>query len=155
MNLIRRENRATPATLAPTFEPFGLMRHFLRWDPFRDLDFNMDLQTAFTPSFDIRETPEAYVFEADLPGIKREDVDINLTGNRITLTGKREAQARKEGDNCFMMERSYGSFTRSFNLPDGVDPAKVTADLKDGVLTLVLSKIPEVKPKRIEIKVDQ
>ena len=54
------------------------MRNFLRWDPFRDLDFNLDLQTAFTPSFDIRETPEAYVFEADLPGIHREDVEIKL-----------------------------------------------------------------------------
>ena len=153
MNLIRREQRQTPATLAPAFEPFGLMRNFLRWDPFRDLDFNLDLQTAFTPSFDIRETPEAYVFEADLPGIKREDLDINLTGNRITITGKREARVKKEGENLFMMERSQGSFTRSFNLPDGVDAGRVNAELKDGVLTLTLAKVPEVQPKRIQIKV--
>ena len=154
MNLIRRENRTAPVT-TPTLEPFGLMRNFLRWDPFRDLDFNLDLQSAFTPSFDIRETPEAYVFEADLPGIRREEVDINLTGNRITITGKREAKARKEGENFFMQERSYGSFTRSFNLPDGVDGGRVTADLKDGVLTLVLPKVPEVQPKKIEIKIDR
>jgi len=152
MNLIRRENRTTPTALAPSLEPFGLMRNFLRWDPFRDLDFNMDLQTAFTPSFDIRETPEAYVFEADMPGIQREDVEINLTGNRITLTGKREAKARKEGENAFMLERSFGSFSRSFNLPDGVDPGRVSADLKDGVLTLTLPKVPEVQPKKIEIR---
>ncbi len=153
MNLIRRENRTTPTAIAPAFEPLGLMRNFLRWDPFRDLDFNLDLQTAFTPSFDIRETPEAYVFEADMPGIRREDLDINLTGNRITLTGRREAQARKEGENYFMQERSYGSFSRSFNLPDGVDPGKVTADLKDGVLTLSLPKVPEVQPRKIEVKI--
>jgi HSP20 family protein len=152
MNLIRRENRTTPATLVPTLEPFGLMRNLLRWDPFRELDYNMDLQTAFTPSFDIRETPEAYVFEADLPGIRREDVDINLTGNRLTVTGKREAKARKEGENFFMQERSYGSFSRSFNLPEGVDATAVNAEFKDGVLTVQLPKVPEVKPRKIEIK---
>ncbi len=150
MNLIQRENRNLP--VSPAFEPIGLMRNLLRWDPFRDLDFNQDLQTAFTPSFDIRETPEAYVFEADMPGIRREDVDISLTGNRITVTGKREATSRKEGENVFMLERSHGSFTRSFNLPEGVDGGRVAAELKDGVLTLQLPKIPEVQPKKIEIK---
>ena len=80
--LIRRENRTTPATFTPAFEPFGLMRNLLRWDPFRELDYGFDVQSPFTPSFDIRETPEAYVFEADMPGIKREDLDLNLTGNR-------------------------------------------------------------------------
>jgi HSP20 family protein len=153
MNLIRRENRTTPSTATPTLESFGLMRNFLRWDPFRDLDFNLDLQTAFTPSFDIRETPEAYVFEADMPGIRKEDLDINLTGNRISITGRREAKEKKEGENFFMLERSHGSFTRSFNLPDGVDPGKVSADLKEGVLTLVVPKMPEVQPKKIQIKV--
>lgn len=150
MNLIRRESR--PAA-TPTLEPFGLMRNFLRWDPFRDLDFNLDLQTAFTPSFDIKETPDAYVFEADMPGIRREDLEINLTGNRLTITGKRDAQPRIEGEHHFMLERSFGSFSRTFNLPEGVDAGKVTADLKDGVLTLALHKVPEVKPRKIEISV--
>jgi HSP20 family protein len=154
MNLIRRDNRTTPATL-PALEPFGLMRNFLRWDPFRDLDFNLDLQTSFSPSFDIRETPTAYVFEADLPGIRREDVEINLTGNRVTITGKREAKAHAEGENVFMQERSNGSFMRSFNLPEGVDAGHVAADLKDGVLTLTLPKVPEVQPRKIEIKLDR
>ena len=149
--LIRRENRTTPATFTPAFEPFGLMRNLLRWDPFRELDYGFDVQSPFTPSFDIRETPEAYVFEADMPGIKREDLDLNLTGNRITITGRREARERREGENLFISERSHGSFTRSFNLPDGVDGAKVSAELKDGVLTLTLAKVPEVQPKRIQI----
>lgn len=152
MNLIRREPHTATATLSPAFEPFGLMRNFLRWDPFRDLDFNVDLQAAFTPSFDVRETPEAYVFEADLPGIKREDLDINLTGNRLAISGKREARAKQENESCFMMERSYGSFTRSFNLPDGVNVADVRADLKDGVLTVSLPKTPEVQPRKITIQ---
>lgn len=152
MNLIRREPHTATATLSPAFEPFGLMRNFLRWDPFRDLDFNVDLQAAFTPSFDVRETPEAYVFEADLPGIKREDLDINLTGNRLAISGKREARLKQENESCFMMERSYGSFTRSFNLPDGVNVADVRADLKDGVLTVSLPKTPEVQPRKITIQ---
>jgi HSP20 family protein len=153
MNLIRRESR-TPSVTLPTsaLEPFGLMRNFLRWDPFREVDFNMDLQAAFTPSFDVRETPEAYVFEADLPGIKREDLDINLTGNRLSITGKREAQARKEQESAFILERSFGSFSRTFNLPDGVNSGNVTADLKDGVLTLTLPKVPEVQPRKITIQ---
>jgi len=149
--LIRRENRTTPASFTPALEPFGLMRNLLRWDPFRELDYGFDVQSSFTPSFDIRETPEAYVFEADMPGIKREDLDLNLTGNRITITGRRDARERREGENLFIAERSHGSFTRSFNLPDGVDGAKVSAELKDGVLTLTLAKVPEVQPKRIQI----
>jgi HSP20 family protein len=153
MNLIRRENR-NPVALPTTFEPFGLMRNFLRWDPFRDAEYNLDLQSAFTPSFDIRETPESYLFEADMPGIRREDLDINLTGNRLTLTGKREARTRKDNETCFIAERSYGSFSRAFSLPDGVDPGKVSADLKDGVLTLIIPKVPEVQPRKIEIKLN-
>jgi HSP20 family protein len=152
MNLIRRENRTPSATLIPAFEPDRFMRNFLRWDPFRDLDFNMDLQAAFTPSFDIRETPGAYVFEADLPGIKRENVDISLTGNRLAITGKREPQERRENETCFMQERSYGAFTRTFNLPDGVDGSRVAADLQDGVLTVTLPKVPEVQPRKITVK---
>jgi HSP20 family protein len=117
------------------------------------MEYNLDLQSAFTPSFDIRETPEAYLFEADMPGIRREELDINLTGNRLTVTGKREIKPRKEGETCFIAERSFGSFSRSFSLPDGVDPGKVSADLKEGVLTLLIPKVPEVQPRKIEIQI--
>ena len=127
------------------------MRNFLRWDPFRDLDFNLDLQTAFTPSFDIRETSEGYVFEADMPGIKEEDLDLHLAGNRLTVTGKRESASRRESDTFFTMERSFGSFSRSFNLPDGVDGTKVQAELNNGVLTLRLPKLPEVQNRKIHL----
>ena len=151
MTLIKHEPRTFASTMTPAMEPFGLMRNLLRWDPFRDLDFNLDKASAFTPSFDIRELPEAYLFEADLPGIRQEDLDLNLAGNRLTVTGKREASGQREGENVFTLERSFGCFCRSFNLPEGVDPQAIKAVLKDGVLTLTLPKSPEVQPKRIQV----
>ena len=151
MNLMSREPRTLASTIAPGLEPFGMMRNLLRWDPFRDLDFNIDTQSTFTPSFDIRETPEAYLFEADLPGIKLENLDLNLTGNRMTVTGKRESSTRREGEAFFTTERSFGCFCRSFNLPEGVDPSAIKAELQDGVLTLTLPKSPEVQPKKISV----
>ena len=151
MNLIRREPRMNPTFATPTLEPFGLVRNLLRWDPFRDQDGNLDFQSSFLPSFDIQETPGAYVFDADIPGIKQEDLDINLIGNRLTVSGKREAQSRKDGDTFFTMERSFGSFSRSFSLPEGVDATQVKAELRDGVLSVTLPKVPEVQPKKIAI----
>ena len=150
MKLIHRESRNPAAGMAPGLEPFAMMRHLMRWDPFRDMDF-ADAQPTFTPSFDIRETPEAYVFEADLPGISRKDLDLNLTGNRLTVTGKRECGTRAEDENVYTMERSFGCFCRSFNLPEGVDPDRIQADLKEGVLTLNLPKVPEAQARKITI----
>ena len=153
MTLLRREsNLNSPAAAgASSMEPFGLMRNLLRWDPFRDMDRNLEFQSSFLPSFDIQEGPQAYVFEADIPGIKQDDLDINLTGNRLTVAGKREAKERKEGDCYFTMERSFGAFSRTFTLPEGVDGTKVKAELQDGVLTLTIPKVPEVQPKKISI----
>ncbi|MGA2079587.1 MAG: HSP20 family small heat-shock protein [Holophaga sp.] len=108
-------------------------------------------QPAFIPSFDIRETPDAYVFEADMPGIQLEDLEINLTGNRLTVHGKRESTAQREEGNFFTMERSFGVFTRFFNLPDGADPSRIKADLENGVLTIAIPKTPEVQPRKISV----
>jgi HSP20 family protein len=149
MNLIRREPR-TPAYGA-SIEPFGLMRNLMRWDPFRDMEFP-ELQSAYLPSFDIKETAKGYVFIADLPGVKQEDLDINLTGNRLTITGKRESEERKDGENFFATERSFGNFSRTFSLPEGVDPNAVSAEMKNGVLTLTVPKVPEIQPKKITIQ---
>ena len=150
MKLMQRDPRTMATGVAPGFEPFALMRNLMRWDPFRDLDGSADSQ-AFTPSFDIRESPEAYVFEADLPGIGQDDLELNLTGCRLTITGRRECPGRAEGENFHAMERSFGCFCRSFNLPEGVDPGGIKAELRNGVLTLTLPKTPEVQPKRISV----
>jgi len=150
MKLLHREPRNPAVGMAPALEPFALMRNLMRWDPFRDMD-SSDPQASFTPSFDIRETPEAYVFEADLPGIGQKDLDVNLTGNRLTVTGKRECGTRAEGENIYTMERSFGCFCRSFNLPEGVDADRIKGELKEGVLTLNLPKVPEAQPKKISV----
>jgi len=149
MNLIHRDHR-TPA-FGATLEPFGLMRNFMRWDPFRDIEFP-EVQGAYLPSFDVKETAKGYVFTADLPGVKLEDLDINLTGNRLTVNGRRESEERKEGENFFATERSFGSFSRTFSLPEGVDPNGVGAELRNGVLTLTVPKMPEIQPKKITIQ---
>jgi HSP20 family protein len=148
MNLIRRGTR-TPA-IGTDLEPFSLMRDFMRWAPFRDTDLGTEM-SAFVPSFDIKETGDAYVFAADLPGVQKEDLDINLTGSRLTIAGKRESEAHKEGENYFASERSFGHFSRVFTLPEGVDAAGVKAEMKDGVLTLTIPKVPEIQPRQITI----
>ena len=79
-------------------------------------------------------------------------MDVSLSGNRLTVSGKREEEQRNEEENYFCCERSYGSFTRSFTLPDGIDTKKLDAELKDGVLTVTLPKAPEAKPQRVQIK---
>ncbi len=149
-NLIRRnEGRAMePSRL---LDPFELMRDLMGWDPFRELAGGTARGLAFVPSFEVKETKDGYVFKADLPGIKEKDLDISLTGNRLTVSGNREEERKEEEERFFTYERSYGAFSRSFTLPDGVDPDHVQAELKDGVLTLSIAKKPEVKAKRIEL----
>ena len=109
-------------------------------------------EAPFTPTFEVFERKDAYVFKGDLPGVKQEDLEITLTENRLTVAGKREAEERKEGERFYAYERTYGAFTRTFTLPEGVDSEHVAADLKDGVLSLVIPKKPEVLPKKITVK---
>ena len=80
------------------------------------------------------------------------ELDVTVTGNRLTISGKREAEKREQTDTYYTYERSYGDFNRSFTLPDGVDMTSVYADLKDGVLTLSIKKAPEAQPKKIPVQ---
>jgi HSP20 family protein len=126
----------------------------LRWDPFREMApyWATSDVAAFQPAFEVKETKEAYVFKADLPGVKEQDLDITRTGNRLTVSGKREAEKEDKTDTYYAYERSYGSFARTFTLPDGIDADHVRADLQDGVLSLVVPKTPEAQPKKISLK---
>lgn len=151
MNLIRtRENRTLPVQ-TNVFEPFRLMRDFMRWDPYREFGFAGEQASTFLPSFDVKETTDAYQFTADMPGIRKEDLDIQLAGNRLTISGKRESEGAREEGRVYAQERSFGTFTRSFTLPEEVESAKVAAELRDGVLHLMVPKSPEVRPRRIDI----
>ncbi len=150
-SLIRRND---PVAIEPSRlpDPFEMMRELMRWDPFRELGAFGARSVSFAPAFEVKESKDGYTFKADLPGIREKDLDISLTGNRITVSGKREEEKREEADRYFACERSYGSFTRSFTLPEGVDPESVQAELKDGVLTLTIGKKPEVKARKVELK---
>ena len=153
MNIIRRREPA-PANLpvAAEWEPFRAMREMMRWDPFREMSpLFAGEKGMFIPDVDVKETPEAYTFKADVPGLKEKDIEVSFTGNRLTLSGKREEERREEKATYFASERMYGSFTRTFTLPAGTDAEHAAADLKDGVLTITVPKVPEVQPKKIPV----
>jgi HSP20 family protein len=109
------------------------------------------LRSSFSPMVEVKETKEAFVFCADLPGLKEEDVEIAVTGNRISITGTRSEEERREDDRYYAYERSYGSFSRAFTLPNSADLENVNAELKNGVLRVTVPKKPEVQPRRIAI----
>lgn len=153
VSIHKESPKPVAAPPAREWDPFRTMRELLRWEPFGEMAPRwLGEEVGFNAAFEVKETKEAFVFKADLPGIKSEDLDVKLTQNRLTVTGKREAERSEKGDTFYMFERSYGSFTRSFTLPEGVDAEKVDADLKDGVLTVTVPKKPEVQPKQINVK---
>lgn len=128
-----------------------MMRDLLRWDPLGMPAFETARVAAFSPDFEIRETKEAYVFRADLPGVEENALDISVTEDRLTVSGSREAEEEKETEAWHARERSYGSFTRAFALPDGVDVDAAAAGLKNGVLTITLPKKAAAKPRKLDL----
>lgn len=143
----------------------------VRYDPFRDLRslqdevnrlFSTNLSRTFgdegiargawMPNVDIYENKEQIVLEAELPGMNREDFDLSIENNIITLRGERRFEKKDDGDNYHRVERAYGTFTRSFTLPQTVSAEGATAEYKNGVLRVTLPKREEVKARRIEIK---
>ncbi len=145
----------------------------IRYDPFRDLRtlqeevnrlFTGNAARAFaeegiargswSPNVDIFENKDQIVLEAELPGMKRDDFDLSVENNVITLRGERQFEKRDETDNYHRVERAYGSFTRSFTLPNTVSAEGATADYRNGVLRVTLPKREETKARRIEIKAD-
>jgi HSP20 family protein len=106
--------------------------------------------TGFTPVLDVRETEDAYLVMVDLPGVKSEDVNIEVTDQLLTISGSRVPVATGEAQ---LTERPYGSFVRTLTLPKGVDSDEIKADYKDGVLELHVPKPAESKPKKIAITI--
>lgn len=134
-------------------DPFRLVRDLLRWEPFEPTAAVPPLAgELYRPAFDVKETKDGYVFYADLPGVREQDLEIQVNGNRLSVSGKREGEARVEGETWFARERGHGAFQRHFVLPDDADPGAIDAQLKDGVLTLAVSKRAETRPRKIEIR---
>ena len=106
----------------------------------------------FMPPVDIRETPDALILQAELPGLNKADVRITLENQVLTLSGERTFQKEVQEQNLHRVERSYGTFSRSFMLPANVETDKVQANFQDGVLTVTLPKVEKAKPRQIEIR---
>ena len=150
-NIIRRGER--PLRASDEWEPLRRMRELLSWDPFGEMTPSTGFEGAeFQPRFEVKETKDSYVFKADLPGVQEKDIDISLTGNRLIVSGKRECEERTDDERFYAYECSYGSFTRAFTLPEGIDVEHVNADMQNGVLVLTVPKKPEAQPRKISLK---
>ena len=151
-NLIRRSEQQRETMPQRTWEPSRLIRELMGWDPFAEMLPTLGGEVGFTPRFEVKETKDAYVFKADLPGIDEKDVDIQLTGMRLTVSGTREAEEKHENERYYAFERSYGTFSRSFTLPEGADVDRAEGEMKHGVLTISVPKKPEHQPRKISLK---
>jgi len=110
------------------------------------------LEEAWIPAVDVSETGDKITVKAEIPGMEAKDIEISMVGDTLTIKGEKKVEREEKEENYHMVERSYGSFSRAMKLPAVVDADKVEATYKNGVLTVVLPKKEEVKPKAIEIK---
>jgi HSP20 family protein len=145
------------------------MLNINRWNPAREFEamsremdrmVNEALAPAkrgnfFTPAFDLSETQQEYVVEAELPGVKAEDVKLTLDNGVLTISGEARQERRTEEQSYHRIERSYGSFRRSLSLPRTVKADAISAELKDGVLTVRIPKAEEAQPRQIPVGTSQ
>jgi len=138
----------------------------VRFDPFRDItSFRDDINRLFartlgeglsasqtwTPAVDVFETKDAVTLKAELPGLTVDDVDVEIDDNVLTVSGERTFQDTVEEGRFYRVERSYGRFSRSLTLPQGIKADEVTATFKDGILEVTVPKAEEVKPRKVAI----
>ena len=146
------------------------MRAIARWEPFRGVSalqdqvnrlFNEGFErageesslSAWAPAVDIYETEHELVVKADLPEVDPKDLDIRVENNLLTIRGERKFEKKVSEENYLRVERSYGSFARSFTLANTVNPDAIKAEYQNGVLTLSIPKREEAKPKQIKVNV--
>lgn len=147
-----------------------------RWDPFRELGLESAFRdwgtvgsplsrlvgdlfaerpshvSAVAPAVDIVETNDEYVVTAEVPGVKKNDLTLEVHEGVLTIRGEKRSQRDEESEKGRWLERSYGTFSRSFSLPSDADPDRISASFEDGVLTVRLPKTPEAKPRTIHIR---
>lgn len=132
------------------------------WDPLRDLRawqerlerLSAPHPDSWAPPIDVYETPDRYIISAEVPGLGRDQVDLSIDDNRITIRGHRPERPPAGGDvtHYHQIERGHGPFARTFEFAEKIDPDGVSADLHDGVLTILLPKAPAPPPRRIEVR---
>jgi HSP20 family protein len=143
--------------LVTRYNPYNEVRK--SFDLLNTLMHNLDpveesVISSFVPKVNTREGEDAYYVELDLPGIKKEDIEITTEDNILTISGERKMKEEVKEEDYYKVESSYGKFSRSFTLPEKIDVEKIHAESKNGVLEVVIPKLKEeeTKPKKIEIK---
>lgn len=151
-------------------DPFRKMR---QWEPLHELEEMSEKMNRFfgqigragngekealttvdwAPSVDISETEKEYIIKAELPEVKKEEVKVSVEEGVLTIQGERKQEKEEKGKKFHRIERSYGSFMRSFSIPDDADEAAVSAEFKEGILSVRLGKSEKAKPKSVEVKV--
>jgi len=154
MSLVRwnpaREIAAWPSDL------FGMQREMNRMfnNIFRQSEDGEDYAlTGWAPAVDIAEQEDEFTVKVELPGVSKDDVKITVESNILTVRGEKKQEKETKKENYHRVERSYGSFQRSFTLPTAIINEKIDAAFKDGILTVRVPKAEEAKPKQIEVKV--
>ena len=143
----------------------------VRWQPTALFDLRNDMNRVFDtfrsngptseapslakwrPAVDIAENDNEYIINADLPGINREDLGVTVDDGRLTLRGERRQVSEENNESVHRVERVYGTFTRTFDLPGAVNADRIEATYRDGVLKVTVPKAEEAKPKQIEVKI--
>ncbi|RME93215.1 MAG: Hsp20/alpha crystallin family protein [Verrucomicrobia bacterium] len=133
------------------------MASLLDWSPFRRSNLTAEEENITLPEWaplvDIAEDDQEYLLKVELPEVRREDVKVTVEGGTLTISGERKAEKEEKGRRYHRIERHYGRFERSFNIPEDAEAEKVTAEFKDGVLRVHLPKSEKARPKQIEVKV--
>lgn len=144
MNNVTRWNPTT--AYLTTREPF-----YRLFDSFFNADVQGEETRAWVPPVDIQENADAYLFHAELPGLTKEDIHITLENNVLRVSGERKFEKDAKKENYHRVERTYGTFTRTFTLPTQVEADKVMAAFENGILTVTVPKAEQAKPRRIAI----
>ncbi|HEY2931994.1 MAG TPA: Hsp20/alpha crystallin family protein [Acidobacteriota bacterium] len=142
------------------FSPYGDLFTLGSVNRWFDQAFNRNWQDdttespmAFVPPVDVRETPEAIEFIAEVPGFEKDQIDIRVEGGNLTISGERKFEQKADRDEYHRVERAYGRFQRVFTLPPTVEADKIKATLKNGVLSVILPKSEKAKPRQIPVSV--
>ena len=134
-------------------DPFAMAQELLGWDPGRAWPVaRNNKELVFAPQVDVRENADAYVIQADMPGVRDDDIDVHLEDGRLTISGARHELKEHDDDTLHIAERRYGTFTRTFVLPREADTEHIEAKLDSGVLTVTVPKRADAKPRKIAIK---
>jgi HSP20 family protein len=135
------------------FDPLASLRQFE--DAFTRVLTEPRAARPWSPAVDISETENALVLKADVPEVDLKDIDVRVENQTLTIAGERKFEQGKSGDAYHRIERSYGQFVRSFSIPNTFDTEQVSAELKNGVLSVTLPKKEAAKPRQVKIEVKQ